>query len=119
MPKTVIKPELNNLTLGKLRDLKLEWGVSMQALFERAYELGIETAQSRKNFYIQMNKRGWRTHEPESDNLSPEPPELAAKIGQGMLDSGLTESEARQIIGVAPGHATPFLPGKQTFSLVQ
>lgn len=119
MPKTVITPELQCLTLGKLRDLKLEWGVSMQALFERAFSLGQATAQDRKTFLMRMSKQGWRTREPESENLVPEIPQLPLKIGQEMLNSGLSETEVRHIIGVAPGCPTPFLPQNKALTIVK
>lgn len=40
MPESEIRPELRRLDLGKLLELKREWGVSMQALLERAYRMG-------------------------------------------------------------------------------
>ena len=43
MPAEVIKPQLRNISLGRLIDLKRLWGVSMQALIERAYTLPRDT----------------------------------------------------------------------------
>ena len=40
MPAETIRPELRNLTVGRLHDLKRYWEVSMQALIERAHQLG-------------------------------------------------------------------------------
>lgn len=100
MPQHVIEPELVNLTLGKLSDMKLEWGVSMQAIFERAYRLGKATGEDRQRFYRQMNSRGWKTREPGSDLLSAETPELAISIGRTLDNSGLTDGEIRQLIGI-------------------
>lgn len=100
MPQHVIEPELVNLTLGKLSDMKLEWGVSMQAIFERAYRLGKATGEDRQRFYRQMNSRGWKTREPGSDLLSAETPELAMSIGRTLDNSGLTDGEIRQLIGI-------------------
>ena len=37
MPAETIRPELRNLTVGRLHDLKRYWRVSMQALIERAH----------------------------------------------------------------------------------
>jgi Zn-dependent peptidase ImmA (M78 family) len=82
LPAHVIAPQLTNLTLGKLSDLKAEWGVSMQAIFERAYRMGKVSAEERQRFYRQMNSRGWKTREPGSDLLTPERPELATSIGK-------------------------------------
>ncbi|MDR1387928.1 MAG: XRE family transcriptional regulator [Propionibacteriaceae bacterium] len=118
MPERVIAPELTNLTLGKLADLKLEWGVSMQALFERAFRLGKASTGERQSFYRQMSHRGWRTREPNSHLIPEETPELAASVGLRLTASGLTEGEVRQLIGVAPGAATPFLPPSRTLRIV-
>lgn len=45
MPEHVISPLLN-LSAGRLLDLKIEWGTSMQAVLERAYRLGRVTMLS-------------------------------------------------------------------------
>src|SRR5699024_7328134 len=108
MPSHIINPQLSNLTLGKLADLKAEWGVSMQAIFERAYRLGKATSDDRQRFYRQMNRRGWKTREPGSDLLSPEVPELAVSVGQRLDQSGLTRREIRLLVGAREGYTTPF-----------
>lgn len=55
MPADEIRAEMRRLDLGKLLDLKREWGISMQALLERAYHMGLVTAESRAKFYKIMN----------------------------------------------------------------
>ncbi|WP_300591227.1 XRE family transcriptional regulator [Microbacterium sp.] len=118
MPEHVIEPELVNLTLGKLSDLKMEWGVSMQAIFERAYRLGKVSSEDRQRFYRQMNSRGWKTREPGSDLLAAETPELARSIGRTLDGSGLTDGEIRQLIGVGPHAATVFRDKPRTLRAV-
>lgn len=108
MPAHVIAPELTNLTLGKLSDLKVEWGVSMQALFERAYRMGKATADERQMFYRQLNRRGWKAREPGNDQLPAESPELAASIGRQLEQSGLTRREMQRLIGTRDGNSTIF-----------
>ncbi|MGO2932633.1 ImmA/IrrE family metallo-endopeptidase [Microbacterium sp.] len=108
MPPQVIEPQLTNLTLGKLSDLKTEWGVSMQAIFERAYRMGKATADERQKFYRQMNSRGWKTREPGSDLLAPERPELAISVGRQLDQSGLTRSEIQHLLGTRDEQASPF-----------
>lgn len=118
MPEHVIRPQLRALTLGKLCDLKQEWGVSMQALMERAYRLGTVSAQERKTFYKKMSHRGWRRQEPGGDALPPETPQLARSVGQALIDAGLTVSEVSEIVGVAPGKDSPFIPVPRGLHLV-
>jgi Zn-dependent peptidase ImmA (M78 family)/transcriptional regulator with XRE-family HTH domain len=104
MPADVIRPEFRNLTTGKLVDLKRAWGVSMAALIERAHHLDMVTSQQRKSFYVMMSKRGWRTSEPASDELSPEAPQLIGMIGEQLIDAGINKFEVASILGFdSPG----------------
>lgn len=110
MPADTIRPQLRNLTTGKLHDLKRHWGVSMQALIERAYGLKTISATQRSSFYKKFSRLGWRTHEPVSDELAPEKPRLATEIGQALINKGLTDSEAAIICGFSPDNPeNPFL----------
>jgi Zn-dependent peptidase ImmA (M78 family)/DNA-binding XRE family transcriptional regulator len=111
MPADVIRSELRNLDLGKLHQLKRCWGVSMQALIERAHRLGTVSAGRRTNLYKALSARGWRTREPLSDELSPERPRLVGHLGQALVDRGLSPDEVAVIAGAAPGRDYPsFLP---------
>lgn len=110
MPEAVIASQLTRLTLGRLSDLKAEWGVSMQALFERAHGLRKATKDDRARFYRQLNSKGWKVHEPGSDTLPPETPVLAASIGRQLADAGLTRHEIHLLIGAADDADTPFEP---------
>ncbi|MDI3347880.1 XRE family transcriptional regulator [Streptomyces sp. AJ-1] len=99
MPEEVIRPQLRNLTLGRLHDLKREWGTSMQAIIERAYELQVITSAKRSNLYKSLGSRGWRTREPLSDELPPEVPALAQSISEAMVDKGLSREEIAEMAG--------------------
>ena len=119
MPEHVIRPQLRSLGRGKLSDLKSEWGVSMQAVFERAYRMGKATDQERRMFYRQMNSRGWKTREPGSDLIPPERPGLAESIGRHLLDSGLAESEVHELTGTKSGQTSPFIPTRRMHAVVR
>ncbi|MBO8188824.1 helix-turn-helix domain-containing protein [Streptomyces spirodelae] len=111
MPAEVIRPQLRNLTLGRLHDLKREWGTSMQALIERAHELKAISTEKRTNLYKSLSSKGWRTKEPLSDELTPEVPKLAQSIGEAMANQGLTREEIALIAGFAdPSRNTIFTP---------
>jgi Zn-dependent peptidase ImmA (M78 family) len=99
MPGHVIRPDLRPATLGRLRDLKRVWGVSMQALYERAYNLKLVTTAERVSFYKSMNARGWKTSEPDSELLEPETPQLVAVIGDALRSKGLSDSEIADLAG--------------------
>lgn len=99
MPIEVIRPQLRNLKIGRLLDLKREWGVSMQALVERAYHAGLLSSAQRTSMYKAFSARGWRTTEPVSDQLPPEDPALPATIGEVLYGKGLTEEEIANLAG--------------------
>lgn len=99
MPAEYIRPSLRNVKIGQLRDLKLEYGVSMQALVERAYHLQLLTAGQRTSMYKMFSARGWRTVEPLSDELAPERPELVYMIGRDLVASGLRPAEVASMAG--------------------
>ena len=109
LPVHVIRPELRNLTLGKLIDLKREWSVSMQAILERAHRLGTVGARERAAFYKLLNARGWKVREPASDELPVERPELAQEIGSRMRERGLSDEEIARMAGFIVGaEGNPF-----------
>ncbi|MFB7672325.1 helix-turn-helix domain-containing protein [Kitasatospora purpeofusca] len=51
-------------TLRELAELKRRWGISMQALINRAHDLGLIDGERRESLYKQLSARGWRTNEP-------------------------------------------------------
>jgi Zn-dependent peptidase ImmA (M78 family)/transcriptional regulator with XRE-family HTH domain len=52
------------ITLTTLADLKARWGVSVQALIQRARTLDRLTVSQYRALYAQLGARGWRTQEP-------------------------------------------------------
>ena len=99
MPAEYVRPALRNLKTGRLLDLKAEYGVSMQALVERAYHLQLLTPTQRTSMYKMFSARGWRTQEPGSDYMPPERPELAAAIGRDFTERGLTPDDIATMSG--------------------
>jgi Zn-dependent peptidase ImmA (M78 family)/transcriptional regulator with XRE-family HTH domain len=109
MPADVIRPQLRNLKLGRLLDLKREWGVSMQALIERANQLDLVSPSQRTNLYKMLSARGWRTREPGSEDLAPERPQLAQDIARSLIGRGLNPQEVATIAGFSdPRHNSLF-----------
>jgi len=111
MPAEEIRPQLRNLTIGKLKDLKREWRVSMQALVERAFQLHVMTASQRTNLYKSMSANGWRIHEPVSDEIPLERAKLPQLIGNALHQRGLSVAEIAKIAGFSPSNSeNPFRP---------
>lgn len=114
MPAEVIRPQLRKITLGKLHDLKREWGTSMQALIERAHGLKLIDATKRTNLYKAMSARGWRTTEPLSDQLGPEVPSLTRQIGIALTSKGYSNAEIARLSGFTEEGMSPFEPPDRT-----
>ena len=118
MPEAVIRAELRHVDLGTLVELKREWGLSIQALYERAYRLGLVTATARTAFYKSLNARGWKTREPVSNAIPPERPALAAHIGESLLANGLSAEQIADVAGFAVASENPFQPSRSGLRLV-
>lgn len=111
MPSEAIRPELRNLTLGKLLDLKREWGASIQSIIERAWGMKMINGEQRLRLYKALSARGWRVSEPASDELAREAPELPRKIGETLAAGGLSIQEIAELAGFRePDPLNPYLP---------
>ncbi len=111
MPASMIRSELRNVTLGQLFDLKRVWGVSVQALIERAVDLRLLTPQRRITWYKQLSARGWRKQEPGSDELRPEHPKIAQRIGMTLTKRGFSSADIASLAGYATDATdNPFIP---------
>lgn len=64
LPSNEVKPQLYNLTLNKLIDLKQRWRVSMRAILKRALDLGTIDSVTYRNFQIRFSKNGYTKQEP-------------------------------------------------------
>lgn len=119
MPAETIRPQLRNLSIGKLHDLKRQWMVSMQALIERSYQLEVINSNQRTNFYKILGRKGWRKCEPLSNELPRERASLVEDIGQSLVERGLTTQEIETLTGFAPAsNKCPFLPERPSLRVV-
>ena len=114
MPMDVIKPQLRDLRIGRLHDLKREWGVSMQAIVERAFYAKLITPQGRTNFYKMCSAKGWRMQEPLSDELPLEKPTLAQSIGKSLAARGFSDEDIAHLAGFATAKRNDLFPSGPT-----
>lgn len=83
MPEAAMRKELvAPLTLTSVARLKPRWGVSIQALIRRAYELQMMTERQYRYLFYQLSTNGWRTEEPENLNVKVEKPRLLRKMAE-------------------------------------
>lgn len=110
MPEHLIKPVLRTPTIPRLIELKMEWGVSMQALFMRAVALKLATRDDQTRFFKMMNARGWKRQEPGGERLPKEEPTLVASIGSRLREAGLSDDKIGQLSGARDHEgARPFV----------
>jgi Zn-dependent peptidase ImmA (M78 family)/transcriptional regulator with XRE-family HTH domain len=64
MPAREIGPQLAQLTMSKLADLKRYWKVAMQALIKRAHDLGKITDRQMRSWFMRFNQLGYKRVEP-------------------------------------------------------
>lgn len=111
MPASVIRPELRNLTLGRLSDLKRKWMVSMAALIERAHKLEAIPPAKRTSLYKMLSAKGWRKHEPLGGQLPPERPRTPGLIVEELRRLRYTDGQIAEFGGFADaGRAAEVLP---------
>lgn len=119
MPAEVIRPQLRNLTMGRLVDLKRQWGTSIQALVERAYQVKVLSTGQRTSMYKQLSRMGWRIREPISDELPAEHPHLTENIAQALIDKGFSLQEIARLAGFSDADHNPmFKPGGPALHVV-
>lgn len=115
MPTVEIRPLLRSggLSLGRLSDLKVQWGVSMQALFERAYRLGLAKPEERKRFYQTLNAKRWRKTEPFSEYIPPEEPQFGRHLVSSLLQRGLSRSDVAHMAGFSAFEGNSLLAAEE------
>lgn len=83
LPKEPMLDELSpGLTLAGYARIKARWGVSIQAIIRRSFELGVIDKDRYRSLQVQVSSRGWRTQEPV-DIPREEPVTPTPEIGGG------------------------------------
>jgi len=92
----------SRVTLTSLLPLKRKWGVSLAALIERGFRLGLLSAPARTGLYKQLSARRnadtgttWRVEEPGSREREPEAPWLLGKMLETSLGDEPTPESVR------------------------
>ena len=88
MPEAGIRPDLQApVSLTRISRLKPKWGVSIQALVRRAYNLGVISERQYRYLFMQISSKGWRTAEPIP--IAAEKPRLLKKMAEVLYGSSL------------------------------
>jgi Zn-dependent peptidase ImmA (M78 family) len=99
MPEYEIRPQLADVSLTGLHDLKVEWMVPIQTLLMRAHTLGSIDDRRRTSIYKMMSKRGWLAAEPLGDMLPPEDPRLLQRVVAALEAKGFSHEEIANVGG--------------------
>ncbi len=100
-PEKGTKRELltEKITLDRLGEVKLRWGMSIQALLRRAFELSVINERQHRYLVQQIGMRGWRTQEPTESDILLEKPRLLRQMAERSygepLDYASIASDAR------------------------
>jgi Zn-dependent peptidase ImmA (M78 family)/transcriptional regulator with XRE-family HTH domain len=86
MPEAGIRTDLRPpISLTRVARLKPKWGVSIQALIRRAYDLNVISERQYRYLFMQLSSKGWRTTEPIP--IVPEKPRLLKKMAEVLYGS--------------------------------
>ncbi|WP_341267844.1 XRE family transcriptional regulator [Gordonia malaquae] len=99
MPSEMIRTSLTKPTLGRLIDLKPEWGVSIASLIQRARSLGTINSTEQTRLFKMLSAKGYRIEEPGSDRIPPEVPRLREHLRVTLESQGHSDSEIAAIVG--------------------
>ncbi|MER9890032.1 XRE family transcriptional regulator [Mesorhizobium sp. M0114] len=101
IPTRDIRYDLDDLSLTKFMDLKMYWGVSMQALIYKAWQIGKLSDRMFKYYNIEMSKRGFRKKEPvEAAHLREEPSTLRWIIAAHVEELGYSVDDLGEMFGL-------------------
>lgn len=101
MPTADIYDDLREMTLSKAMELKLYWGTSMQSLIQKAWSTGRISDSRRKNLFIELSRRGWRTREPvEAAGFTEIPKTFANILSAYTNELGYSLDEISEMFGI-------------------
>lgn len=101
LPEEQFRKEVSlPLTLTGLAEMKSRWRVSMAAIVERAFELGMINESQRKYIYKKLSARGWRKQEPV--DIPQEKPRLLSKMAETLFGVGYPAEKLASQVNVSP-----------------
>jgi len=102
LPKEQFKSEFYVASLDALRTLKERWRTSIGMMIKRAGDLALIDIDEQKRLWVNLSRRGWRTHEPLDDKLVLEQPRLLRGAILLLLEQGiLSKAVVREAVPFA------------------
>ncbi|HXA01897.1 MAG TPA: ImmA/IrrE family metallo-endopeptidase [Cytophagaceae bacterium] len=101
MPEKEIKPDLSDVSLESLKELKKYWKISMGALIKRASDLKVISDNQYKYLWQQMVKLGYKKREPEELDFDKEEPSIIRQLVDAHIDElEFKEKELAEFLGM-------------------
>jgi len=88
--------------MKELYILKHKYGISMQAIAKRAFDLEIITDKAYKRLYIQFSKNGWRKKEPGTPYPVEQSYRFMLLVQQALAENLINPSKAAELLGQRP-----------------
>lgn len=115
LPEGPFRESLVGLSLEDFKMAKPTWGVSIQAMVRRAYDLGLLDESQYTSRQVAISRKHWRKSEPYDGERMPEAPTLlrtcvSLAVREGLLDvkalmarCGVPEDVFEDVVGVPRG----------------
>lgn len=115
LPEESFRESLVGLSLEDFKMVKPTWGVSIQAMVRRAYDLGLLDESQYTSRQVSISRKRWRKSEPYDGDRMPESPTLlrtcvSLAVREGLLDvkvlmarCGVPEDVFEDVVGVPRG----------------
>lgn len=98
LPEKALERELGmkraEISLGELKELKEQYGISMQAVMYRAKVHGIISEYAYENFSISISRRGWRKVEPGEYGMDETPHRFEQLLYRALAEELISISKA-------------------------
>lgn len=83
LPEVAMRQEIiAPVTLSSIALLKPKWGVAMQTLVRRAFDLSIISERQYRHLFEEIGARGWRMREPKNLDIPLEKPRALRQIAE-------------------------------------
>jgi len=99
LPERDVRDGFNDMSLTALHDLKMEWGVPMRTLVERAHTLRVIDDRRLNSIHKMLSRRGWLSAEPPGDVSRLEEPLLLDRVVAALEAKGYSEYAVAAIGG--------------------
>ena len=89
MPERTFAAEVYGLDMVSLLPLKRRWLVSLQAMIQRLYAVGLVSEHKRTRMFQELSKKGQRKREPLDDTLEPERSRVLTRVCELLEKQGV------------------------------